>query len=93
MSEIHVVHIYVRTYIHASTTKLARIPYIHIPTWIHTYIHKFFQPSLNQFPDGGSSIIKVYIHTYLHTYIHIPTYIHAYIHTYIHTYIYLNTYS
>ena len=59
MSEIHVVHIYVRTYIHASTAKLARIH-----TNIDTYIHKFFQPSLNQYPDGGSSIIKVYIHTY-----------------------------
>ena len=69
MSEVHVVvHIYVRTYIHASTAKLAKMPFIHIYTYIHihTNTHTFFQPSLNQYPDD-SSIIKVYIHSHIHS--------------------------
>ena len=55
-------HLYVKTSV--DLVLVTNIVHISIHTYILIYIHtsQFFQPSLNQYPDG-SSLIKVYIHT------------------------------
>ena len=74
-------YIYICTCGHAwtHTQKIYIGTYLHIPTYVHTYIRTYVHTYIRTYVH---TYIRTYVHTYIRTYV--PTYIHTYLHTYIH---------